>query len=265
MSDFMRDRERLDGVLRNLSAFLGLPILVVDADGLRRSGYGAISEVKSGGGDALFYADVIRRAQAIKSPLLFTTADSFSYMAFPLIDQKCLSGGVIVGPFQIEKRSNCRSCCAVTPSNRQEDVPIMEDAQAEHLKRLIEQLVAPRLPTEMSLHRPTKEGAIQQAMLFVAENYQEKLTVEDVARQIGLSYSYFSKLFCDAVGVGFREYLLQFRIEKSKELLSDSEDRSLADIALAVGFPNQSYYCRAFKKIVGTTPGKFRAARTSQC
>jgi len=48
------------------------------------------------------------------------------------------------------------------------------------------------------------------------------------------------------------------RIEESKHLLL-STDYSLADIAVAMGFPDQSYYCKVFKKAVGLTPGKFRA------
>jgi len=59
------------------------------------------------------------------------------------------------------------------------------------------------------------------------------------------------------VGVTFREHLNRVRIEESKHLLLTTED-SLADIAVAVGFPDQSYYCKVFKKLMGLPPGKFR-------
>jgi YesN/AraC family two-component response regulator len=48
------------------------------------------------------------------------------------------------------------------------------------------------------------------------------------------------------------------RVEESKHLLL-STDLSLVEIAIAVGFPDQSYFCKVFKKTVGLTPGKFRA------
>ena len=75
---------------------------------------------------------------------------------------------------------------------------------------------------------------------------------------MGLSPNYLSKLFQESVGVGFREQLNRIRIEESKQLLLNT-DYSLADIALAMGFVDQSYFCKVFKRIVGLTPGKFRA------
>ena len=58
--------------------------------------------------------------------------------------------------------------------------------------------------------------------------------------------------------MNFREYLAQVRVEESKRLLLSTEF-SLADIAVSVGFPDQSYYCKIFKRIVGISPGKFRS------
>ena len=59
------------------------------------------------------------------------------------------------------------------------------------------------------------------------------------------------------VGVTFREQLCRIRVEESKLLLL-TQKYSLADIAIAMGFPDQSYYCKVFKRIVGVTPGKYR-------
>lgn len=99
---------------------------------------------------------------------------------------------------------------------------------------------------------------VRHALRYMAANYAQPLTLESVAREVGLSPNYFSKLFQDSVGVGFREQLNRIRIEESKQLLL-STDYSLADIALAMGFVDQSYFCKVFKRIVGLTPGKFRA------
>ena len=75
---------------------------------------------------------------------------------------------------------------------------------------------------------------------------------------VGLSPSYFSSLFNQVVGVSFREQLCRIRVEESKRLLLLQKDYSLVDIALAMGFPDQSYYSKVFKRIVGVTPGKYR-------
>ena len=58
--------------------------------------------------------------------------------------------------------------------------------------------------------------------------------------------------------MSFREQLCRIRVEESKRLLLQ-KDYSLVDIALAMGFPDQSYYSKVFKRIVGVTPGKYRA------
>lgn len=98
---------------------------------------------------------------------------------------------------------------------------------------------------------------IRQALQFMAENYVQQITLEMVAEHVGLSPSYFSTLFRRTTGSSFRSYLCRIRVEESKHLLLHTE-YSLSDIAVAVGFTDQSYYSRVFKRIVGITPGKYR-------
>ena len=98
---------------------------------------------------------------------------------------------------------------------------------------------------------------IRQALLYMAKHYAENLTLSSVAATVGLSSNHFSTLLQKHLGVSFREYLNRIRIEESKRLLLYSE-YSLTDIAIAVGFTDQSYYCKVFKKIVGLPPGQYR-------
>ncbi len=98
---------------------------------------------------------------------------------------------------------------------------------------------------------------IRKALRFMADNYSEHLELNQVAEYVDLSPSYFSSLFHQVVGESFREHLCKIRVEESKRLLL-SKKYALADIAIAMGFPDQSYYCKVFKRIVGVTPGKYR-------
>lgn len=98
---------------------------------------------------------------------------------------------------------------------------------------------------------------VRKALRYMSDHYSEHVELQDVADHVHLSANYFSSLFRQVVGVSFREQLCRIRIEESKQLLL-STDYSLTDIAIAVGFPDQSYYCKVFKRIVGLTPGKFR-------
>jgi len=101
---------------------------------------------------------------------------------------------------------------------------------------------------------------IYKAIEFTNKNYMKKLTLEDVAGYVHLSPSYFGRLFKEETGYNFTTYLTTVRIEKSKKLLVN-EAIPLADVSQLVGFEEQSYFTRVFKKMTGTTPGKFREAR----
>lgn len=98
---------------------------------------------------------------------------------------------------------------------------------------------------------------IRRAMQYMAEHYSDHLDLATVAEHVQLSPSYLSGLLREVTGVSFREHLCRIRVEESKPLLL-STDYSLGEIAVAVGFPDQSYYCKVFRRIVGLTPGKFR-------
>ena len=98
---------------------------------------------------------------------------------------------------------------------------------------------------------------IRKALQYIASNYGTHLTLTDVAEIAELSPSYFSAMFSKIVGMSFRDYLCYIRVEESKRLLQ-STNYSIAEIATAVGFPDQSYYCKAFKRLVGISPGKYR-------
>lgn len=111
-----------------------------------------------------------------------------------------------------------------------------------------------------AMFTPTDKGNahIRRALQFMAANYAQALSLNAVADVLGLSPNYFSSLFREIVGISFREQLNRIRIEESKQLLL-STDAALTDVALAVGFPDQSCFCKTFKRIVGVTPGKFRS------
>ncbi len=98
---------------------------------------------------------------------------------------------------------------------------------------------------------------IREALSAMAERYAQPLTLPMVAEQVGLSPNYFSTLFQQVVGVSFREQLCRIRVEESKRLLT-STDYPLAAIALAMGFTDQSYFCKVFKRITGITPSQYR-------
>lgn len=99
--------------------------------------------------------------------------------------------------------------------------------------------------------------AVRKAVTYIARHFAEPLALDVVAAHVGLSRAYFSNLFKRSTGSSFREFLNQVRVEESKRLLTGT-DFALVDIAIAMGFSDQSYYSKVFKKYTGLTPKQYR-------
>jgi len=98
---------------------------------------------------------------------------------------------------------------------------------------------------------------------LIKSNYMKKLTLEEAARSVYLSPAYFSRIFKLETGTNFTSYLNNVRIEESKKLLRN-ERINLADIAGMVGYEDQSYFSKVFKKLTGMSPLKYRHSRITQ-
>ncbi len=98
---------------------------------------------------------------------------------------------------------------------------------------------------------------IRKAVDYIRRNYSKKITLEEVAAHVFLSPSYFSKIFKDEMKCNFNSYLNKIRIDRSKALLLSDKIR-LVDVSGLVGFEDQSYFSKVFKRMTGVTPGKFR-------
>jgi AraC-like DNA-binding protein len=95
---------------------------------------------------------------------------------------------------------------------------------------------------------------------FVDSNLGRSLDIDSLATTAGLSPFHFARAFKQSEGSTPHHFILQRRIAKARELLSRG-DLPLSEIALVVGFADQSHFTRRFQEIVGTSPGKFRRLR----
>ncbi|MCX7841974.1 MAG: PocR ligand-binding domain-containing protein [Clostridia bacterium] len=101
---------------------------------------------------------------------------------------------------------------------------------------------------------------IFKAVDYIKRNYARKITLEEVASNVYLSPSYFSKVFKEEMKCNFNTYLNQIRIDMAKKLLLN-ETVALVDVSNLVGYEDQSYFTKVFKKVTGVSPGKYREAR----
>lgn len=98
---------------------------------------------------------------------------------------------------------------------------------------------------------------IKEALSFIEQNFQNDISIEDIAACCGLNRSYFGKIFHDTIGRSPQEFLISYRMTKAAELLKITA-LSIADIGNAVGYPNQLHFSRAFKNVYGMSPRNWR-------
>lgn len=118
---------------------------------------------------------------------------------------------------------------------------------------------APLIPLEARVGGPgSAERPTQAALSYVQCHYGEVLRLQDVARCCHMSLYEFSRRFKHAHGLTFREYLCQYRLERSLEMLANPH-ASILEIACAVGFRNASHFTRLFHQRIGVTPSQYRS------
>ncbi len=92
---------------------------------------------------------------------------------------------------------------------------------------------------------------------YIENNYQNDISLDDIANTVSISRSQCSKLFKQYTDQSPISYLNNYRLEKSREQLRNS-DKNISQIAYDCGFNEQSYYSRLFLREFGCTPLEYR-------
>lgn len=103
---------------------------------------------------------------------------------------------------------------------------------------------------------------IDDVLSIIRREYSEDIGLEYIANQVCLSPNYLSYIFKKTMGESIIKYISKFRLEKSEELLKDT-NMKINDISKAVGFSNCTYFVTVFKNQYGLTPAKYRKQLTN--
>ena len=114
-----------------------------------------------------------------------------------------------------------------------------------HLYLFLDYFMRSAATVRMNQSGKIRDFYIKEALSYIEQNFQNNITIEDIAAFCGLNRSYFGKIFHDTIGKSPQEFL------KLTSL-------SIADIGNAVGYPNQLHFSRAFKNVYGTSPRSWR-------
>jgi RpiB/LacA/LacB family sugar-phosphate isomerase len=98
---------------------------------------------------------------------------------------------------------------------------------------------------------------LQRVFAYIRENLAREVSVAQLAKTVGMSQYYFSKLFKMSTGTTPHQYVMRQRVERAQELLGD-QGIALVNVATQVGFETQSHFTSVFRHIVGITPKRYR-------
>lgn len=98
---------------------------------------------------------------------------------------------------------------------------------------------------------------VERLKRFAERNHHRKISLRDAAEAVCLSPKYLSRIFKENTGMGFSDYRLKVKVEKSKELL-EKTGYNINQVAEKLGYENTESFIRQFKKLTGCTPSEYR-------
>jgi AraC-type DNA-binding domain-containing proteins len=113
-----------------------------------------------------------------------------------------------------------------------------------------------RLPKEERYDYPYKIY-VEQAIDYIQRNYKSDVKINDIAGYVGIDRSYLTNIFKTVTNLSPQEYLLRYRMEQAKVLLSQTE-KKVGEIALQIGYSDPMAFSKMFKKHTGISPTEFR-------
>lgn len=117
-----------------------------------------------------------------------------------------------------------------------------------------------RIQEELQLNRKGNfKDPIEEAKAYIDCHLAEDITLEEVAKRVGLARTYFSALFKKMTGETFVHYRIKKRMEAARKLLA-VPTLTITDIAILVGYEDYPHFTKTFKNFVGISPSEYRAS-----
>ncbi|WP_310601904.1 response regulator transcription factor [Anaerosporobacter sp.] len=99
--------------------------------------------------------------------------------------------------------------------------------------------------------------SVSDSVNIIDAEYMKNITLDEIARRVGVSSQYLSKIFKEETGQTLVEYLTSLRINRARELIQTS-DQPIKQVGIMVGYKDPNYFSRIFRNVVGVSPSEFR-------
>ncbi len=139
--------------------------------------------------------------------------------------------------------------------------PIDNNDLLKSLEKIVKQLKEEESVEKNIIKLPLTDNLnnhlINNSIKFIKKNYQNQVGLQEAAELLNVSETHLSRLFKELVGINFLTYLNTYRINKSIDLLINTNE-NITEIAFKCGYVTPGYYAKIFKRLLKTTPTKFR-------
>ncbi|MBQ8525467.1 MAG: PocR ligand-binding domain-containing protein [Clostridia bacterium] len=183
-------------------------------------------------------------------------------VAVPILCNDDILGYILLGQMKTETpfkaiggRLAAYGINPVEMEKHYESLPYFEPDKIQSIAS-IASMLAKYILTE-NMMKPGINRNMEKATGYIRDNLDKNLTVRSISDNINISKSVLYKNFHSSFNCTVNQYINTKRVEKSTELLTDS-DLSIEEISRKVGFSSAAYYSKIFKKLKGTSPLKFR-------
>jgi AraC-like DNA-binding protein len=133
--------------------------------------------------------------------------------------------------------------------------PALQQVAAGATLYVLSLLYSAQQPEQAS--REAVARAIHEAMRRMGDPAQDSVPLPALARSLGVSYTWFRRMFTQHTGLSPHQYRLQLRVGRARTLLSESA-LTVKEVAFRCGFESEQYFCRLFRHKTGVSPGKWR-------
>ncbi|WNR45340.1 response regulator [Paenibacillus roseipurpureus] len=260
------------GVSKNASSIQGLPAAYQQAsEALSHNFY-------TGGNSVFLYEDIAHRTLPVLRHSAEQEKELFNLLrmgnqekALPLLNamihcyagvtpnhfvQVCYDIGLLMCRTFSEKLSDAATVDSLT--NLLERLKRGEQLNQPQLIEVLKQVVVEGCRWLQAQKEEEASSVITRAIQYMKDNLDKNVTVNELAKHVYLSASYFANLFKKVTGTTLIHYMTGLRIERAKEMLLN--DSQVQEVALSLGYEDRSYFTDVFKKYTGMTPTDFKQA-----